>query len=283
VEVEIMNPFERNIVVGVDGYDDSLAAVDLAAAEADARGLPLLLLSAHPLAGTVGPHLTLTAIMRRVCTIWPGVRTTARNITADPADALIKASRRAALVVTGRRGHMSDDTPGSVSAEIAAHAMCPTIVVPQDAPALTDQPVLLALGMSPDDETVAGVAFEEASLRGVPLVATHVWSGVPATAVASVDPFAYDLRRAEESADRLIAETLAGWSSKYPDVEVRRMPLYDTNPAQALLDASDGAGLLVVGARRYGRRSSMLLGTLTRALLRRAARPVAVVSSLHHH
>lgn len=273
--------FERNIVVGVDGYDDSLAAVDLAAAEADLRGLPLLLLSAHPTTGALGPHLTLTAIMRRVCTVWPGVRTTARNITAEPAEALIGASRRAALLVTGRRGHVTVEAPGSVSAEIAAHSLCPTIVVPQDAPVLTDQPVLLALGMSQDDEATAGVAFEEAALRDVPLTATHVWSGIPATAVGAVDPFAYDLRGATESADRLVAEALAGWASKYPDVKVDRMPLYDVSPARALLDASEEAGLLVVGARRHGRRSSMLLGTLTRTLLQHAARPVAVVRPIH--
>jgi nucleotide-binding universal stress UspA family protein len=274
------NHFERKIVVGVDGYDDSLAAVDLAAAEADAHGLPLLLLAAHPVAGAVGPHLTLTAIMRRVCTVWPGVRTSARNITAEPAEALINASRRAALLVTGRRGHVTTDLPGSVSATIAAHSMCPTIVVPQDSSLLTDQPVLLAVGMSPDDEATAAFAFDEAAARGVPLLATHVWSGIPATAVGTVDPFAYDLRGAQESADRLLAEALAGWAGKYPDVKVDRMPLYDVSPARALLDASAEASLLVMGARRFARRSSLLLGTLARELLRHSSRPVAVVRSI---
>jgi nucleotide-binding universal stress UspA family protein len=273
--------FERTVVVGVDGYDDSLAAVDVAAAEADLRRLPLLLLSAHP-AGAAGPHLALTAVLRRVCTLWPGVRTKARNVTADPTTALVDASRRAALLVTGRRGHITAELPGSVSAAVAAHAMCPTVVVPQDASARFDQPVLLALGLSADDDATAAFAFEAAALRGVPVVATHVWSGIPAVAVGAVHPFAYDLRRAEESADRLVAEALAGWSGKYPDVPVTRMPLYDVNPAQALLEASESAGLLVVGARRHGRRSSLLLGALTRALLQHATRPVAVVSTIHH-
>jgi nucleotide-binding universal stress UspA family protein len=266
------------VVVGVGGSGNSLAAVDLAAAEADQRRLPLLLVSAHPDTGDAGSHTALTAVLRRVCTTWQGVAVSARQVRAEPAEALIEASRTAALVVVGQCGRGGEQRPGSVCTQVAAHAFSPTLIVPPGAtqePA--DRPVLLGLGMSPTDEPTIGFAFEEAALRRVPLLAVHVWSGIPASAQRTVSPYAYDLYEAQSAADRMLTEALTGWTEKYPDVKVDRMPLYDVNPARTLLDASALAGLAVVGARRHGRRSSQLLGTVARALIQHATCPVAVI------
>jgi nucleotide-binding universal stress UspA family protein len=277
---------QRKVVVGVSvGADrSSLAAVDLAAAEAARRRLPLSLLQAHPELSGAGPHTTLTALLRRVCTSWPELAVTGRNVTADPGDALVEASRSATLVVVpGREGAVRPGGPGTapVWAQVAAHSYCPTLVVPPD-PGWPDGPVLLGVGMSGDDEPAIGFAFEEADLRQVPLLAAHVWSGIPASALGAVSPFAYDLSEARAAADRTLAETLAGWADKYPDVQVDRMPLYDVNPARTLRDASALASLVVVGARRHGRRSSQLLGTVTRALVEHAPCPVAVIRPGYH-
>lgn len=282
--------YERKVVVGVDGSDDSLAAVDLAAAEAVRRKLPLLLVSASPTAGRIEPQLTLTGFLRRVTTTWPGLPATARNLTGDPATALVAASRTAALVLVGRSGNGRGAGPGSTCLSVAAHSLCPTLVVPTTVspvsglpgqPAPAQIPVLLGLSITPDDEPAIEFAFEEASLRQTPLLAAHVWSGIPATAVGAVNPFAYDLAKAQATAERLIAENLAGWSEKYPDVQVDRMPLYDVNPARTLLEASALAGMVVVGARRGQGRSSQLLGTVARTLIQRARCPVAVLRATH--
>jgi nucleotide-binding universal stress UspA family protein len=266
--------FQHKIVAGV-GPEDSFAPVDLAAAEARLRDLPLELLCAYPAEERAdGPHTTLTAVLHRVCAAWPGSTVSARNITGNPAEALIEASRAAALVVVGRdpRPH-----PGSVGAQVAAHSRCPTMIALPDAAPAPAGPVLVGVGMSPDDEPALGFAFEEAALRGVPLLAAHVWSGMPAGALTAVSPFAYDMKQAQGAADRMLAEALAGWSDKFPDVTVERMPLYDANAAKTLLDVSTLAGLVVVGARRHSRRSSQLLGTVTRMLMRHAHCPVAVI------
>jgi nucleotide-binding universal stress UspA family protein len=111
----------------------------------------------------------------------------------------------------------------------------------------------------------------------VPLVVTHVWAGLPGDALGAVDPFSYDLRQAYAAADRMIAESVAGWAEKFPDVEVDRMPLHDPNAARTLLDASAMAGLVVVGARRRDRHSGQSLGPVPRTLLAEAACPVVVV------
>lgn len=269
----------RKVVVGV-GPENSLAAVDTGAAEAQLRRLPLELLSAYPVdEHTGGPHTALTALLHRACATWPGLQVTARNLTGDPAEALIDTSRGAALMVVGRD---PIPHPASVGAQVAAHAFCPTVIAPPELGAAGRGPVLVGIGMSPEDEPVTEFAFEEAAMRGVPLQAVHVWSGMPAAALGRVSPFAYDLKNAQNAADRVLAEALAGWAEKYPDVTVERMPLYDASIAKTLLDASSEAGLVVVGARRYAGRSSQLLGTVTRTLMRRAHCPVAVVRTTGH-
>jgi len=60
-------------------------------------------------------------------------------------------------------------------------------------------------------------------------------------------------------------------------VPVRRMPLYDANPAPTLLQATADADLAVVGANQYGTHSPYLLGQVTRTLIDRAKCPLAVV------
>jgi nucleotide-binding universal stress UspA family protein len=268
----------RPIVVGVDGTAGSLAALDLAAGEAHRRRLPLQLLTVRS-PGANFPGLADT--LRRVCAEWPGLTVTARTPPGDPAEVLLAASRSATIVVVGRRDSDSPPGPRSVCAQVAAHSLCPTILVPNDAPDSTDAPVMLGLGMSPEDGAAIGFGFDEAALRGVPLLAVHVWAGVPAAAVGAISPFAYDVHRAESAADRMVAAELSGWAEKYPDVTVDRMPLYDANPVRTLLDASALAGLVVIGARRYGRRSSQLLGQVARNLIQHATRPVAIVRPTH--
>jgi nucleotide-binding universal stress UspA family protein len=269
----------RRVVVGVDDLDNSLAAADQAVTEANLRDLPVLLLSARPDRDRTGPDPAQSTILRRIGTTWPDLRVSARTVRDDPAEALIAASRTAALVVVGSGGRDGRPGPGRVCTRVAAHAMSPTLVVPPDAAPRAGVPVLVGLGITPDDEPVIDFAFEEAALRRVPLLAVHVWSGIPDTAVGAVSPFAYDLAQAQAGADRLIAETLAGWAARYPDVRVERMPLYDVHPGLTLREASQKAGLVVVGARRYGTRSSQLLGTVPRTLIQDAGLPVAVVRS----
>jgi len=275
------NSSERMVTVGIDGSDPVLAAVDLAAAEADRRKLPLQVLSTPPSADGAAPT-DLTAVLRRVCTAWPGLATTGRTVTGALAEEVIDASRGASLVVVGRPTDGARYPTGWVGARVAAHSRCPTVVVPAGAPVIPDAPVLLGLSITPDDEPAIGFAFETAALWRVPLLAVHVWSGIPPAAVGTVSPFAYDLHRAQTAADTMLAGELASWAEKFPEVRVDRMPLYDVNPTQTLLDASTLAGLVVVGAHRRGLGGSQLLGTVSRTLVASAPRPVAVIRPTYH-
>lgn len=270
------DPFGYAIVAGVDGSEQATGVVDYAAAEATLRGLPLVLVSAHPIHGESATHTSLTALLRRVCTVWPTLPATAHNVTGELADHLIDSSRSASLMVVGR------DRSGAVASVVAAHTHCPTVVLPPEPQAAATDPVLLGLGLSADDEPAIAFGFAEAARRQVPLLAVHVWSGIPATAVGAISPFAYNLHQAQTAADGMLARALTGWADKYPEVPVQRMALYDVNPAQTLLDASELAGLVVVGAHRRSLGGSHLIGGVTRTLIVRSTRPVVVIGAGQH-
>ncbi|MET7422470.1 hypothetical protein [Dactylosporangium sp. NPDC005555] len=59
----------------------------------------------------------------------------------------------------------------------------------------------------------------------------------------------------QDEADRVLAEALAGWNDKYPQVLVRRRAVLHSDPAEALTQASQDASMLVVSACSHVGRS----------------------------
>ncbi len=76
----------------------------------------------------------------------------------------------------------------------------------------------------------------------------------------------------------MLAENLAGWSERYPDVAVLRIVTAD-RPARSLLEQSANTQLVVVGTHGRGGFASAVLGSTSDALLHSIDVPMIVVRS----
>jgi nucleotide-binding universal stress UspA family protein len=211
----------------------------------------------------------------------PELAVSADVLRGDPVDALLDAGLGAEVLVVGSRGRgaVAGLVLGSVSSAVAARAACPTVVVRGTRAPATHDPVIVGIDGTRSGETAVGFAFAAADRDGVPLVAVHVWQDL------HDDPEWWSMLdddvspSAEETPDlpeaELLAERLAGWSSKFPDVDVLRV-MPEGWPVSALVARSDHARLLVVGSHRR-RGLERIVGSVGQAVLRRASCPVAVV------
>ncbi len=280
------------VVVGVDGSPSSTMAVRWAAREATMRnvGLTLVHVSNPP---AVWPAAPIPA------EIYQRHREEARKVLADaikvaedsvegnrpkidsellsaaPVPTLIDLSKEAHMMVVGCRGQdaLQRTLLGSVSIGLLHHAHCPVAVIHDEAPILlgpSQLPVLVGIDGSPASELATVIAFDEASFRGVDLVALHAWTDSDISRVLSKQWSALQSRAAE-----ILAERLAGWQERYPDVTVHRRLVFD-RPARHLLDESESAQLVVVGSHGRGGFAEMLLGSVSTAVVHAARTPVIV-------
>jgi nucleotide-binding universal stress UspA family protein len=134
-----------------------------------------------------------------------------------------------------------------------------------------DAPVLVGIDGSPASEGATALAFEEASLRRVPLVALHAWSDVGVFPILGMDWRTY-----RDEGEEVLGERLAGWQERYPDVAVHRRLECDV-PARWLLEESKHAQLVVLGSHGRGGYAGMHLGSVSSAVVQSAGVPVIVV------
>jgi nucleotide-binding universal stress UspA family protein len=293
---------ELKVVVGVDGSEDGRIAAEWAAAEADRRGVPLRLVNAYsapvelyPIGGMVSAELatsarqwsqhTLLHTERHIAGLFPNLAIQAQSHYGNPVSALKDESRYAVMTVVGSHGahQLADALLGSVAARVAAHADGPVVVV-RTHPALAAPPndgdVVVGVDPSPHAHAAIGFAFEEAALRGARLVALHGGDSGPLLRAMASIPLEVRLTEHQAVETGMLADQLAGWTDKYPQVEVQRI-VRTGLPASELVarsvDPNVKTQLIVVGSRGLGGFAGLLLGSTGAALIAHARCPVAVV------
>ncbi|MFI5615502.1 universal stress protein [Amycolatopsis sp. NPDC051903] len=114
-------------------------------------------------------------------------------------------------------------------------------------------------------------------MRKSHLLALHTWHDGDLSRIG-VGSGMFQGESLQETGHRLLAQRLAGWQEKYPDVHVERQVEHD-KPRHRLLALSHTAQLVVVGCRGRGGFAGLMLGSTSQALLHHANCPVMVVRS----
>ncbi|SEF82431.1 Nucleotide-binding universal stress protein, UspA family [Saccharopolyspora kobensis] len=288
----------KPVVVGIDGSSSALDAACWAAVEAARRETWLRIVFADVFAQVYLPELptiplpeTYSDAMARQARTWldraeqearsaaPDVEVRTVSHTGGAAPVLIDESQRAQLVVVGSRGigGFTGLIVGSVAVALCAHGHCPVAVVRQ-APADVDPAAPAVVGVDDRDqqEPVLTAAFEAAAMRRVLLVAVHAWHEVGSQRAWKDFNAAGQAAAVHAEEERYLAEAMAGWADKYPDVAARRVVAHG-QAARALLDHAEHAQLVVVGSRGRGGLSGLLLGSTSQQLVHHAPCSVLVV------
>jgi nucleotide-binding universal stress UspA family protein len=286
-----VNGSGQRLVVGVDGSEQSLAALDWAAAEAAARRGQLTVCHVADRGVTLAVPMTpemladltaegqdvVDAAIARLTETWPGLPVQGCVRGGSPAPTLVRLAAEAGAVVVGHRGlgGFAELLLGSVSAQVAAHAPGPAVVVrPAAHPG---GPVLIGVDGAHDLHPALEYGFDYAERHGRPVQVLHAFHDPTAArgGLATRLPEA-DHGHARQVAVDHLSEAVQPWQEKYPGVPVELFAL--GGPASgALVDASLGCSLLVVGRRGPGGLAGLLLGSVSQVVIRHAHSPVAVV------
>lgn len=283
----------RAVVAGLDGSDRDTAVVAYAAALAMRRHLPLRLvhaLSVEPsreewtadvmteLRAEAENRINANVAALKVSS--PTLAVTTRVEGGFPVRLLVDESAAADTLVIGTRGAggFTDLVLGSTALHVVSRSRCPVIAVPEprDSPE-RGRGVVVGLDGSAESQAALEFAFLTAAELSEPLVAVHAWSDPVQLSPMAMIPVVYEpLLAAEATRGSLtLSESLAGWTEKFPEVQVERR-LSQGHAVHALLAEAATATMLVVGTRGRGALRSML-GSVSHGVLHHAHIPVAVV------
>ncbi len=288
------------IVVGVDGSAASASAVRWAAREAELRNLPLAVVSVlAPVVQAGGPwpevpvpeeyvriqqaeatDVVDKAVRSAADGAAPALQITGEVLLGPIVATLVNMSARADMMVVGCRGEdaVSRALLGSVSSGLVHHAHCPVAIIHAEELPSERAPVVVGIDGSSTSELATAIAFDEASRRGVDLVALHAWSDMGPIEFASANWAPIEWRNIKVAEEEVLSERLSGWNDQYPDVTVHRVVVCD-RPGPRLLERAGEAQLLVLGSHGRGGFPGMLLGSVCNAVVNSAQIPVIIARS----
>ncbi|MFC9112679.1 MULTISPECIES: universal stress protein [Streptomyces] len=296
---------DKPVIAAVDGSQDGLRALEWALDAARRHEAPLRVLHVRPEPfrtrpdGPPGPgeDPVLAQAQARLAELG-GVSSVEYVVTEGaPGPLLTGAGAEARLLVLGSRGRggFASLLLGSNSLAAARDAECPVVVVPrpgrggeEEAPVRPDGPVVV--GVNPDgpvgsadpdspDATTLASAFDEAARRNTALRVVTAYPSLLQTVMlpGEMPPPQIDQDALEQETRALLDGLLAPHRERHPHV-VTDTAVLPGDAAGHLVDASEGAALVVVG--RHRRRlfaAARMMGSVTQAVLLHSRSPVAVV------
>ncbi|MFE2234645.1 universal stress protein [Streptomyces sp. JL2001] len=286
---------ESPLVVGVDGSDVSLTALDWAVDEAVRHGVSLRIVHAsmwqryegvvptwatdRPSGQVLAENIVGTAADRARRRA-PDLLLTTDVLAEDASTGLLREGREGSVLVVGSRGRgeFADLLLGSVSLTVAARAHCPVVVVRGDRHALEARHgrILLGVGEQDVDSPAVRFAFQEAEVRDAELAIVRTWRRPAHEPVDRSTPSGDGGVYFAERSSGLLDKAVETAESEHPGVRLRRTTA-EGSAHRVLTDRSAAADLLVVGARRRDGLVGLELGRVAHRALHHASCPVAVV------
>lgn len=282
----------RPVVVGYDDSPHGEIALEWAVREAERLDRPLKVVVARGVLWSTAPGFgpgspwpedldreVVARAQARVATLAPDVEVVTETVVGTAAATLVTASEDAEIVVVGRQRHsvLGELVEGSTSAQVAAHASCPVVVVDRAGASDPQAPIVVAVDGSSANDAALAFAAERSAAVGAPLIAVHAWTlDVPDTYdTAWLSP--EHVTELEAHHQKALDDAVAPWSVKFPELEVRKV-LRRNQPVEAVLDQAQDAQLIVVGSRGHGGFVGLLIGSVSQGLLHRDRPcPLAVV------
>ena len=285
----------RPITAGVDGTEESIAALDWAAREAVRRGLALRVVQAwrfqpYEAVEVADPDTqagwvrdALAQAVRGVAARHPDLDVATDVVPGETVDTLLDAAAQAEMLVLGSRGHgpVVGFLLGSVGQQVIAEATRPVVLVRAG-----DQPTAEAAGREvvvgqqgqPDDSAdTLRFAFETAAARGATVRAVRAWTLPPVFAYSPGSMHLLDEAGGLEPFEtKALAAALQPWRERFPDVPVIEH-LEIGSAGQVLLSVAGRAQLMVVGRRAHRTAVGARIGSVAHGVLHHAGCPVAVV------
>jgi nucleotide-binding universal stress UspA family protein len=281
---------QARVVVGVDGSPLSMAAVARAAQVASARGYTLHVLHAFapdlPMLGfgelsdgsaMVSNHAKRLVAdgVNRAHAVDPSLEVTTGIRDGYASQALVDASRSAALVVVGAMGHgvFSRASVGAVAMQVVTHARCPVLVVGHETAggSPVNGRVVVGVDGSKPSLRALGVAFDEALRTGGWLDVLHAWEAHSATDPTLSTSSSWSTY--EANLEKIVESAIAPRRAANPDVKVD-YEVVRSEPVRALVDRTEGAALLVVGSRGSGGFPGLHVGSTALRLISRCHCPL---------
>ncbi|MFG2127477.1 universal stress protein [Streptomyces sp. NPDC048751] len=281
----------RPITAGVDGTEESLAALAWAAREAVRRGLPLRVVHAWRLQPDVADRATqeqwvrdgVEDAVRTVAERHHGLEITTELPEGAPVETLTAAAADAELLVLGSRGHgpVVGFLLGSVGQQVIAEAARPVVLVragDEAAGEAAGRDIVVGQQGEPDDSAAAlRFAFETAAARGATVRAVRAWTLPPVFAYSPGSLKLLDEAGGLEPYEKkALAAALQPWRDRFPDVPVVEH-VEMGSAGQVLLSMAGRAQLMVVGRRAHRTAVGARIGSVAHGVLHHADCPVAVV------